>query len=122
MLDVIVEDRSLDHGGCHSLLVVVLLLLCPIAIFELLLPLLPRENAVRAIHHYHLALLLLFGRIVLIDAFTEWRELNLWGPPSLPPCPNFNLWQGNVSRLIKPVALDAHPNLLRHEGDGGPGF
>ena len=49
-----------------------LLLLCPIAIFELLLPLLPREDAVRAIHHDNLALLLLFGRIVLIDGFTEW--------------------------------------------------
>jgi hypothetical protein len=71
LLNVIVEYRSLHHGGCHPLLVVILLLLCPIAIFELLLPLLPRKYAVRAIHHYHLALLL-FGRVVLIDALTKW--------------------------------------------------
>jgi hypothetical protein len=71
LLDVIVEYRSLHHSWCHPLLVVILLLLCPIAIFELLLPLLPREDAVRAIHHYHLALLL-FGRVVLIDALTKW--------------------------------------------------
>ena len=100
---------------------VILLLLCPIAIFELLLPLLPREDAVRTIHHDHLALLLFVGD-VLSDALTEWRELDLWGPPSLPPRPDCHLWQGNVSRLIKPVALDAHANFFGHKGDGGPGL
>jgi len=118
LLDVIVEYRSLDHGGCHPL--VLLLLLCPIAIFELLLPLLPREDAVRAIHHDHLALL--FARVVLIDSFTEWGELNLWCPLSLPPRPNGHLRQGNIGRLRKSVALDVHSDFFGHERDGGPGL
>ena len=116
LLDVIVEYRSLDHGGCHPL--VLLLLLCPIAIFELLLPLLPREDAVRAIHHDHLALL--FARGVLSDSLTEWRELNLWRPLSLPLRPNGHLRQGNIGRLRKPIALDVHADFYGHEGDRGP--
>lgn len=119
LLDVIVEYRSLDHGGCHPL--VLLLLLCPISIFELLLPpLLPREDAMRPIHHDHLALL--FARGILIDSLTEWRELNLRWPVSLPLRPNGHLRQGNIGRLRKPVALDVNADFIGHEGDGGPGL